>query len=144
MGKTWRFHRLSCFRYVGEILGFVGAVLDHPRGAGYGISEIQRAKANPDTRPASKFHIHHSPPEIYMKVRGEPCLSLPCPKLPCYFKWSILGSVIDTSLGESICSKMSSPFQAQGWAWAGRLHQKTGTLWNSSDNMWTLPLIKCK
>lgn len=50
-------------------MGLVGAVLSHPRGAGYGISEIQRAEANPATRPAPKFHIHHSPPEIYMKVQ---------------------------------------------------------------------------
>lgn len=64
MGKIQRFHRLFCFRYVGEILVLVGAVLDHLRDAGSGNSEIQRAEANPTTRPAPKSLIHHSPPEI--------------------------------------------------------------------------------
>lgn len=54
MGKTRRFHRLSCFRYVGEILGLVGAVLGHLRDAGSGNSEIQRAEANPTSITAHK------------------------------------------------------------------------------------------
>lgn len=140
--KALSFHRLPCFEYIGEILVLVGVILEHHRGAGSGSNEVQGAGANSTTRaaPPSPHWTQPTRNPHESSVRAMPFFALA--HISVYFTWSILGSKLQASLDESICSKISSPCQTQGWVWAGRLHQKTGELWKSLDHKWTWPLIK--